>query len=430
MEFLTQALEFWTLKDPNSRWVLSGAVLLGLTAGLIGCFAFLRNRSLTGDVLAHAALPGVTTAYLLLHDKSALVIFIGALISALLAQGATEFLVRQAKVKEDSALAIVLSTFFALGIFQLTLIQASGDGSQAGLDRILFGQAAALMQSDLQALLAIAVTALLVIFVFYHRLKVFCFDPIYAHALGLRLGAYHLLTATLLVVSIVVGLQLVGVVLMAAMLLIPPSCARYWTRRFEKMIWISGAIGAGAGAAGTTISYVAPRMPTGPWMVVVCAGAFAVSLLCGSERGLLPRLIRLERFRRKTLRENILRSLFKRGEELESFTQCVELGALLRHQNVSLRALETAKNDLQREGLVQPAGRGICLTTAGLERGREITRAHRLWELYLTETVNIPEDHVHHNADLVEHVITKEMEDRLREELNAPQKDPHGKEIP
>src|SRR5690606_7025568 len=142
--------EFWSFSDPNVVWVVCGSLILGASAGAIGCFAFLRKRALTGDALAHAALPGVTSAFLLFQSRDPLVILGGAIVSCIAGYLVIEYLVNRTKVKEDSAFAIVLSLFFAFGIFQLTYIQKSEFAGQSGLDKLLFGQAAALVGDDVR----------------------------------------------------------------------------------------------------------------------------------------------------------------------------------------------------------------------------------------------------------------------------------------
>ena len=133
------------LRDPNTQWVLAGTTLLGVSSGVLGCFALLRRRSLVGDALAHAALPGVCVAFLATQTRSLGPLLIGALVAGLLGAYCIQTITRRTRIKEDAALGIVLSVFFAVGILLLTIIQHSGAGNQAGLDKYVFGQAASLV---------------------------------------------------------------------------------------------------------------------------------------------------------------------------------------------------------------------------------------------------------------------------------------------
>lgn len=422
--------QFWSLRDPNVVWVLVGSLMLGMGAGVIGCFAFLRKRSLTGDALAHAALPGVTSAFLFTHSRDPFVIGAGAMVSCFIGYFCIEFLIRYTKVKEDSAFAIILSLFFALGIFQLTLIQKLGIASQSGLDKMLFGQAAGMVHRDVQVLTFCAALLLLMVLVCFRQLKAIAFDRQYAFTVGMRVNVYEILLAIAIVLSVVVGLQLVGVVLMAAVLLTPAAAARYWTDNLAHMLILAGIFGALSGVFGANISYLAPRMPTGPWMVMGVTALFICSLLFAPRRGIIKRLLRQHALSRKVVEENILRTLFKMGERSDDFTQFTDTGSILSFRNMELQKMEAALKRLVKKGLLESENGMFRLTSGGLERAKEVTRFHRLWELYLTKRIQIPDDHVHEEAEDVEHIMTPELEAWLLRDLESPAVDPHGKVIP
>jgi len=416
------------LIQPNSIWVLTGALLLGFSAGVLGCFAFLRRRALIGDALAHAALPGVTTAFLLTGSRSPLVVISGALISGFLGLWTVELLQRHTRIKEDSALAIVLSFFFAVGTFQLTLIQKIPTSAQAGLDKILFGQAASLVPADLLLLSLLSLLIITSIVVLFDRFRMVTFDPVYAQVIGVPVSRYEHLLSFLIMLSVVVGIQLVGVVLVAALMITPAATARYWTNRLSLMLLISGFAGALSGFAGAAISSLAPRMPTGPWMVVAVTTLFAASAAFAPERGVVARFWRQVALRRRIAGENIVRTLFKIRESNPSDEPVAS--QLLHFRNVDLSGLERILRRLQSQGLVRREGRGLLLTEAGMELGSRLTRRHRLWELYLTRHTAISSDHAHYDAEEIEHMLTPELEAQLAAELEHPSHDPHGRRIP
>jgi manganese/zinc/iron transport system permease protein len=277
------------LSDYTARNVALGSSLLGVISGVLGCFAVLRRQGLLGDVLAHAALPGICLAYLLTNSKSSLVLLLGAAIAGWLAALALLQIVQQARLGEDSALGIVLSTFFAVGITLLTFLTKRGDAQGAGLDRFLFGQAAALIEEDVFVIAVLAAIAIGATALFYKEFKLLTFDALFARSIGLPTQALSVLLTSLVVVAIVIGLQTVGVVLMAAMLIGPAVAARQWTDRLGVMVALAALFGAAAGLAGALISLSAENIPTGPVTILSLTLIVLFSLLLAPARGLVWR---------------------------------------------------------------------------------------------------------------------------------------------
>jgi manganese/zinc/iron transport system permease protein len=266
-------------QDANVLWVLAGTLLLGSTAAVVGGIAVLRQRALIGDVLAHAALPGIMMAFILFHSKAPGLVFLGALISALLGFYLIGWITRYSKIKPDAAMAIVLSLFFSLGLMALSYIQGLDVSQKSGLDRLLFGQAAAMTAEDVTWLTWVAVTVLTLIGILFQKLRLISFNRQYAKTLGIHVEAYELLFALLLVMTVVVGLQIVGVVLMAAVLLIPVTIARFWACSLKHILVIAALISALSAFISTHISLFVAHMPTGPWIVLILGGLFGFSWL-------------------------------------------------------------------------------------------------------------------------------------------------------
>jgi manganese/zinc/iron transport system permease protein len=285
------------LFDYTLRTIALGAATLGIVSGVLGCFAVLRRQSLMGDALSHAALPGICLAFLLTGSKAPLVLFAGAGLTGWLGMLAILWLVRHTRLPSDAALGAVLTTFFGMGVVLLTLIQNSGNANQAGLDKFLFGQAATLVESDVVTMAVLGAVALAVVLIFYEEFKLLAFDPEFAAGQGVRTGALNVLLTSLLVIAVAVGLQTVGVVLMAAMLIAPAAAARQWTERLSVMLALAGLFGALAGVGGALLSVTAAHVPTGP-MVILCATAiFAFSLFFAPARGLAWDAVRQARQR-------------------------------------------------------------------------------------------------------------------------------------
>lgn len=418
------------LADPSVRAVILGSMLLGAGAGVIGCFAFLRKRALLGDALAHATLPGVCLAFLVTGSKHPLALLAGAMVTGALGVSSVNAIVRHSRIKEDAALALTLSVFFGFGIVLLTRIQKSGAAAQAGLDKFLFGQAASIVPADVWLLGGVTTVLLACVLIAFKEFKLVAFDPQYAATLGWPMGFLELLLSGLTVVAVVVGLQLVGVVLMAAMLVTPAAAARYWTDRLPRMVAIAAVVGAVAGALGTLISTIAPRMPTGPWTVVAATGVFFVSMVFAPRRGVAGRLMRQWRLRRRTEEENVLKTLYQLGEAGGDWETPRPAADVAARRGMGEPAVARALAGLARSGWVARANGSATLTGPGLDRARRVVRLHRLWEVYLTERLNLAADHVHDDAEHIEHFLTPELEAELEAVLARPTYDPHRRPIP
>lgn len=275
------------LQDPNTQWILFGSMLLGLSSGVIGSFTYLRKQSLMGDALAHAALPGVCLAFMITGSKSIFYFLIGALIAGLIATFTISYITRHTRIKQDSSLGIILTVFFGIGIVLLTQIQHSNAGNQSGLDKFLFGQAASMIQSDVYTMAIICLILVGVCTLFFKEFKLLSFDPGFAKGIGLPVVFLDQFIMLLVVVAVVVGIQAVGVVLMAALLITPAVAARYWTEKLHTMVIISGIFGVISGITGTLVSTMVKNLPTGPLTVLAATCLFVISVFFAPKRGLL-----------------------------------------------------------------------------------------------------------------------------------------------
>lgn len=290
------------LFDYTIRNVALGSAILGIVGGVLGSFAILRRQGLLGDALAHATLPGVCVAFMLTGSKSPAILLLGAGLSAGLGALLILAVINGTRIKQDAILGIVLSVFFGAGIVLLTYIAGSGDAGQSGLDRFIFGQAATIVREDVVTMGVLAAAALVVTALLFKEFKLLSFDPAFAASLGFPVGALNVLLTALIVVAVVVGIQAVGVVLMAAMLITPAAAARQWTDRLSAMICVSALFGAVSGVSGALISASGANLPTGPLIVLVATGILLVSLLVGRKHGFLWGWLGSRRNRREALR--------------------------------------------------------------------------------------------------------------------------------
>lgn len=427
---MDKLLEFLQFSDPNVQTVTIGTVFLGMSASMVGSFAFLRKRALVGDAIAHAILPGIAIAFMLFQTKSPYVLMGGALVSGWLAIILIEYLTKTTKLKPDTTIGLVLSVFFGIGILLLTTIQHSGMGNQSGLDHFLFGKAAAMTHDDLIAYSAVAVLLLIVVVLFYKEFKLLCFNPDFAQSAGLPVRFLRITLSTITVLAISIGIQSVGVVLMAALLITPSATARAWTENLLTMIIIAGLTGAFSGLVGSFISFTAPNMPTGPWIVMCLSFMAMFSLFFAPKRGILARINRQRKNRRKIISENLLKSFYHLLESTKNFDQSFSKKQLLAQRDFPDSEFKEALNTLTRKYFVLAQDNEFSLSKRGLEEAKRVVRLHRLWEMYLTERMRLKADHIHPNAETIEHIITPEIEELLLKELDYPTADPHSSPIP
>ena len=296
----------------NTLVVLAGASLLGMAGGLVGSFAVLRRRSLLGDALAHAALPGLCLAFLLVGRRSLPAMQIGALATGLLGIMIVALLRRATRIKEDAAIGIVLSVSFGAGVVLLRYIQnQTTAGSKAGLDAYLFGKTAGMIAADVAFIAAVAALCAAAVGILFKEFKLVAFDAAFAHVQGWPTFWLDLLLLGLIAVSVVISLPAVGVVLTAALLILPGAAARFWTSRLDRLLLVAMLFGLVTGAVGTLISAQVAGLPAGPLIVLVGATLFIFSALMGPRRGAIARLVALSQQRRRLARQRLLIELYE-----------------------------------------------------------------------------------------------------------------------
>lgn len=293
--------------------VALAAGLVGGMAGVLGSFLVLRGQSLLGDVISHAALPGVVAGFLIAGERSFPAILAGALAAGLLAALVVQGLRRLPGVKPDAALGAVLSLFFAAGVVMLS--QAQLRPGSAGLSAFLFGQAAAVLRADLLPMALVAGGVLAVLALLWKEFHLLAFDPVAARAQGLPVARLEALLSLLIAATIVLGLSLAGAVLMVALLIAPAVAARQWVHRLAPMVWLAAALGLSAGVAGATVSALGQGLATGPVMVLAALVPVAVSLLFAPGRGALARLAARTRSRRDLGEGQVLGAMAALGRD-------------------------------------------------------------------------------------------------------------------
>jgi len=358
--------------DYTLRTVALGSAALGLVSGALGAFAVLRRQSLLGDAVSHAALPGIVLAYMLTGARTPLVLVLGAALAGWAASLVVMLVTRTTRIKIDTALGLVLSTFFGLGLVLLSIVQRSSGAGQAGLDRFLFGQAAALVGDDLVTMTVLGALVLVALMLLWKEFKLLSFDPAFAGAMGLPVRLLDIGLTTLLVIAIVIGLQTVGVVLMSAMIVAPAAAARQWTDHLGRLVALSGFFGAVSGLTGAILSSLVPHLPTGPTIILVVTAVTILSLFLAPRRGLLAARVRKFRQRRQLQAERVLTDLYRLAAQHPEPAEAPHAVPVLRTMT-SPSGVRRCLARLSDMGLAVPDPDGRWrLTPAGVDRARDI----------------------------------------------------------
>ncbi len=420
-----------TLEDYNTRVVFGGVTALGAVGGLVGTFLLLRKRSLLSDTLSHCTLPGIAIAFLVAdglgHSGRSLPwLLAGATVTGTLGMMAVAAIRSRTRIKDDAALAIVLSVFFGLGIALLVVIQQLPSGNAAGLAHYIYGKAAAMTAGDAQLILFSSLAVAVVCALLFKEFKLLCFDATFAQSQGWPVVALDLTLMGLVVAVTVIGLQAVGLLLVVALLIIPAAAARFWSDRLGVTMLIATGIGAASGLVGVTGSALFPKLPAGAVIVLAALFCFGVSFVLGTRRGLLMRWLRQRNVSIRVARQHLLRAIYEWCETAVQPAGSDAPGLLER--DVPLAGLRDANHwDASRlshllrlgaaEGLVVWApGAATCrLSSPGRLEARRVTRNHRLWEAYLLNYADVAPQHIHHNADQIEHVIEPDVVNELEE---------------
>lgn len=360
------------------RTVALGGALLGVVSGVLGCFAVLRQQSLMGDALSHAALPGVAIAFLLVGRELG-VLLVGAGIASWIGVNFIYALTNTTRIKQDAAMGIVLAAWFAAGIALLAYIQGRADASQAGLDTFIFGQAAAIVQRDVALIAGVGLASFIVLALFWKEFKLITFDPEFAGATGFRVGLLNVLLSTLIVIAIVLGLQLAGVILMVGMLIAPGIAARQWTNKLNQMVFLSAVFGAFAGSTGAILSAVDADVPTGPMIIVVAFLLVVLSIGFAPGRGLIWTLLRQRRDRGRFAARSVLEDIYRYAIDHGSATHAVPESFLT---GVSGASARVGIKQLSNAGHITKTGDGWQLTPAGIEVAEQRVHNLQLWDLY------------------------------------------------
>ena len=417
MTELQEIVDVLLLRNYNTRLVVVCTFLLGSVCGLMGSFLLLRKRSLMGDTLSHATLPGVCIAFFLSillggDGKSLPVLLVGATVTGVFGCMAVMFIRNHSRIKDDTAMGIVLSVSFGTGVVLLTMISKLPKGAPAGLESFIYGKTASMVYSDFELLIKVVAVVLILTVLLFKEFRLLCFDEAYAAAQGWPAKWLDAVLLALITAVTVAGLQSVGLILIIAFLIIPAAAARFWTNHLNQMLVGASLIGGVSGWVGAGVSALIPNMPAGAVIVLVSAGFFIFSMLFGTRRGVWVGWFRQLNLKRSIGRQHLLRALYEilevsRTESGEVVIRPVPFRQVRGRRTWSDQQLRRYLRQAYNDSLIDAITKedAIILTEAGMEEAARVTRNHRLWELYLIEYADVASSRVDRDADAVEHVL-------------------------
>ncbi len=405
---------YWN--DSLLRAPFFGSILISMMAAWMGTLLYLQRRTLVGELVSHASYPGIVLAILLSSGLAPdWAVVLGGIATSWFVLRALRAMERR-KTSTDAALTFLLASSFGIGILAVSYLQGTLPRATLLLQSFLYGQAATLTDSAVRTYALLAGCIALCWFAVFPLLRTHLFDRTFAQSVGVPVQRIDRLILLLTLCTIALGIRSVGVILMTGLLIAPPVAARAWTNRLGTLLLLAGGIGALSGLVGLVLSVEGAlawkahmglarfTLPTGPVIVLVGSACALVSLLIAPKRGWIARWFRSRAFRHKVQEEHLLKALWKRDPI----------------------APTRAYQRLVRQGWIAPDGK---LTEDGERRAASIIRLHRLWEVYLTE-LGVDPHQVHGSAEEMEHVLTREMEERLTRLLANPKADPHDQPIP
>lgn len=422
-------------------WIVLAGALCAAAAALLGNFLVLRRMSLMGDAISHAVLPGLAAAFLMTGQRQGIVIFIGAAAVGVLTVLLTELARKYGRVDESASIGVVFTFLFAVGL--LMIVQAA---DRVDLDPgcVLYG---ALETSVLDTIpiwgvriprvvITLSVVVLmngLFVWGLYRQLKVSTFDPQLAQSQGVPVSALHYVLAAFVAVTAVASFESVGNILVVAMFVVPPVAAWMLTDRLGVMIVLSVVLGVLSAVLGHLSAITVPTWfgygatNTAGMMAVAAGGLLLLTVLLAPRKGILARGARSLQVALQILGEDVLASLYRSEQQGQ---RAVAFSTLRENLLVSGVRARLVFRWLQWRGLVVQTANAFSLADEGRRLAQNIVRSHRLWEQYLASEVGLPEALLHGDAEQLEHFTNRTLRERLQQETNAAEVDPHGSPIP
>lgn len=415
-------MDMWTyLTTPWVYRALIASCLVGLSCGVLGVFIVLRRMSMVGDALSHSILPGVVFAFLL-FGYNAGGFFLGAVIAGIITAIGITWAEHKVKTKGDAAIGIVFTAMFSVGVIGISWLSKS-EGVHLDLKDFLFGNVLGVSDEDLWLTLTITGYVIFMVMIFYRALFISTFQPMIAAAMGVSVQFIHYMIMILLSFTVVSALQTVGVILVVALLITPASTALLWSDRLQWVLVLSALFGLVSAVLGLILAIIWDS-PPGPVMVLVATSLYLFSAIFASKKGLLNAYLRRIELNKRIYKEDIIKYVFRNASKRPKVNDIS--GALDLSQQKTTRFLRS----MRQSGVVLQLTPFVKLSTTGEIMALKLIRAHRLWETYLVDKLNLSPDQIHEEAENYEHFLSDELLDEVDDLLGSPESDPHGSPIP
>ena len=421
MDILIQA--FWApLTETYFQKALIGGCVVALVSGVVGCLVVLRRMAFLGDALSHAMIAGVAGGYLVMKllfglEAHAPGMLLGSLLAAILTVALISLVARISRVKEDTAIGIMYTGIFALGVVVVSIFRHY---IHIDLMHFIMGDILGVADSDLWASAFVAALVLSILILFFRHFQLATFDPVMAASIGLPVLLLDYLLTTCVSLVVVSAVSMVGVILVVGLLITPAATAYLLCDRLDRMMVLAALFGVTSVIGGLYLCVWLDSAGGGAIMLF-CTLQFLVVLTVAPRYGLLARWLRLRRLVPQQLVEDVLTTILRYEEDTPT--------AVIRQYAHQPTHLVKALRQMEQDGRIIASAAGYRLTEQGEKEAHQVLRAHRLWETYL-ESIGTPEEAVHPTAHHLEHVRADGTLDYLDEKLGQPSHDPHGKKIP
>lgn len=410
------------LTETYFQKALIGGSIVAIVAGVVGCLVVLKRMAFLGDALSHAMIAGVAGGYLVMKllfgaEAHAPGMLLGSLIAAIATVALISFVSRISRVKEDTAIGIMYTGIFALGVVVVSIFRHY---IHIDLMHFIMGDILGVADSDLWVSAFVAATVLTILILFFRHFQLATFDPIMAASIGLPVLLIDYVLTTCVSLVVVSAVSMVGVILVVGLLITPAATAYLLCDRLDRMMWLSALFGVTSVVGGLYLCVWLDSAGGGAIMLF-CTLQFLVVLAVAPKYGLFARWLRLRNLVPQQVIEDILTTIlrYKKTTPLEIVQQYVHSG----------KEITKALQRMTQDGLIIDKDNGYSLTKNGEKEANKVLRAHRLWEAYL-EKIGTPEEQLHPTAHRLEHISDQKTVDYLDEKLGTPEHDPHGQTIP
>lgn len=435
----------WTSLD---TWIVIAAVLAGATCSLVGSFLVLKKISMMGDAISHAVLPGIAVAFILTGSRGSGIMLLGAAIVGVLTAVLVHLISRHARLEEGASMGVVFTVLFAIG---LILIEQAARHVDIHPEHVLFGAVELVplhtvalwgvnVPRGVVLLAVVLVVTVLVVVLFFKELRLATFDPELATTLGINATVVHYLLMVLVAMTTVAAFEVVGSILVIAMLIVPGASAWLLTRRLLPFLLVSVAIAIASAVIGHIAAITVPTLfgfvdtSTSGSMAVVLGLVFLFAMLFAPEQGVFARAWNHARLRLSIATQDALGLLARTAERPEARERGLSASEFrnLNRSPFAGRRLRLAATlgVLRSRGLVVSRGGRYRATERGAEEGQAILRAHRLWERFFFEDGRIELEELHNAADVLEHFTDRGLRQELAERFAGTSTDPHKNRIP